>query len=67
LESAAATELPALPLAVSSLSASSDGRHALAAALDGTVALVDVEKKEVVSKCETAREKVGDSASGELN
>lgn len=49
-------ELPALPLAISSLSGTSDGRWGLASALEGTVGLLDVEGQKWGDRIETARE-----------
>ncbi|WWD22815.1 hypothetical protein CI109_107309 [Kwoniella shandongensis] len=45
------------PLAISSLSTSSDGKKALATSLDGTVILVDVDEGSQLAKVETGREK----------
>jgi hypothetical protein len=53
------------PLAISSLSVGADGRFAMGASLDGTVALVDVNEGKIVGSVETAREKVG-GGSGEF-
>ncbi|KAK8844633.1 hypothetical protein IAR55_006480 [Kwoniella newhampshirensis] len=52
------------PLAISSLSTSGDGKKALAASLDGTVVLLDVEEGSQLAKVETGREKaaVGEHA-----
>lgn len=47
------------PLAITSLSASSDGKHVLGASLDGSVVLVDVLEGTVLGKVDTGREKVG--------
>lgn len=57
-------ELPALPLAVSSLSSTSDGAYALATSLDGTAALVDVTNGKIAHKLETGREAVAEGESG---
>lgn len=46
-------ELPALPLAISSISAA--GNRALATSLDGTAALIDVEEKKFIDRVETGR------------
>lgn len=46
-------ELPALPLAISSISAA--GTRALATSLDGTAALIDVEEKKFIDRVETGR------------
>lgn len=51
-------ELPALPLAISSLSASADGKWAIATSLDGTAGLVDVQRGKWAGKVETGREGV---------
>jgi WD repeat-containing protein 61 len=59
--SIAVNELPALPLAISSLSSSADGKYALATALDGTAAVVGVKTGREGARVETARESV-DSA-----
>ncbi|KAK4683813.1 WD repeat-containing protein 61, partial [Tremellales sp. Uapishka_1] len=47
------------PLAITSLSSSSDGSKSLATSLDGTVVLFDVEEGKEVGRVETGREKVG--------
>lgn len=47
-----------LPLAVASLSSSSDGKYALATALDGTAAFVDVGNAAEAGRVETARSAV---------
>lgn len=59
-------ELPALPLAVGSLTSTRDGKWALAASLDGTAALVNVGRGRLSSKVETGREGVAPGESGEL-
>ncbi|EJT50509.1 hypothetical protein A1Q1_00175 [Trichosporon asahii var. asahii CBS 2479] len=46
-------ELPALPLAISSISAAGD--RALATSLDGSAALIDVEEKKFIDRVETGR------------
>lgn len=46
-------ELPALPLAVSSISAAGD--RALATSLDGTAALIDTADKKILARVETGR------------
>lgn len=57
-------ELSPLPLAVSSLSGSSDGKWALATSLDGTTAFVDTLKGRFTGKVETGREAVVKGQSG---
>ncbi|WWC66979.1 uncharacterized protein I206_100886 [Kwoniella pini CBS 10737] len=52
-------DLSSHPLAISSLSTTSDGKYALATSLDGSVVLVDVEDGTVVGRVETGREVVG--------
>ena len=62
------TELPSLPLAVSSLSSTGDGKYALATALDGTVGLIDLGSRSFVDRIETGRVGVtSESGSGALN
>lgn len=58
-------ELPALPLAVASLSASADGKWAVATSLDGTAGLVDVTRGKWAGKVETGRQGVKSGESGE--
>lgn len=65
LTAAPVHELPALPLAVSSLSSTRDGTWALATSLDGTAALVDVARGKTVAKVETGRAAVAAGESGE--
>jgi WD repeat-containing protein 61 len=57
--SLAVHDIPTNPLAISSLSVSADGRYALGASLDGTVALVNVSEGKIEGMMDTAREKVG--------
>jgi len=55
------------PLAITSLSTTSDGQYALGTSLDGTVVLVDVVNGGVLGKVETGREKAVDGEKGKLN
>lgn len=57
-------DIPSHPLAITSLSSTSDGKYALAASLDGTVVLVDVRNGTVVGKVETGREKAAEGENG---
>ncbi|OCF43764.1 hypothetical protein I317_02368 [Kwoniella heveanensis CBS 569] len=56
-------DLSSHPLAISSLSTSSDGKFALATSLDGSVVLADVEEGIEVGRVETGREKVAEGQS----
>lgn len=52
------------PLAITSLSSTSDGKYALSTSLDGKVVLVDVVNGVVVGKVETGREKAAEGEKG---
>ena len=59
-------DIPSHPLAITSLSSTSDGKYALATSLDGTVVLVDVLNGTVVGKVETGREKAAEGENGKF-
>ena len=52
------------PLAVTSISSSSDGKRSLSASLDGTVALVDLVEGTLLEQVDTGREKIGHGEGG---
>jgi WD repeat-containing protein 61 len=56
--------IAANPLAISSLSTTTDGKYALSTSLDGSVVLVDAVEGRVVGRVETGREKAADGESG---
>jgi len=59
-------DLASHPLAITSLSSTSDGKYALGTSLDGIVVLVDIVNGSVLGKVETGREKAAEGERGKL-
>lgn len=54
------------PLAITSLSTTSDGTYTLGTSLDGTVVLVDTVNGSIIGKVETGREKAAEGEKGKF-